>query len=422
MQTLHFTKSLIAKLPYSEKRVQYRDLELPQLILRVGSRTKTFYAVQKVNYRFRRIKIGNATVMNPVVAREKCREILGMITKDPAAPSPSKKLSQVKTLRETWEDYQIDRPLEEKTKRDYHNMLHHAFKDWLDEPITAITGDMVRQRHRELGRNSGQAYANYSMQTLRALINYAKAEYRDEKGNPIILVNPVSRLSETRTWYKKKRRRTFIPFHMLGAWLDAVDRLENRTVRAYLLTLLFTGLRKTEAAQMRWSWVDFEAKKLTIPEEVTKNDDPHVLPLPDFIAELLQEHKKVSTGPYVFSLSGGPIVELRRHMQKVTEMCSVTFTLHDLRRTFITIAESLDISYYALKRLINHRLSSDVTAGYIVPNPERLREPMNRIAKKILSAREPRESRGGHSPLSEGSSDRTAGPSRREPTPSSPLP
>lgn len=58
--------------------------------------------------------------------------------------------------------------------------------------------------------------------------------------------------------------------------------------------------------------------------------------------------------------------------------------LHDLRRTFITIAESLDISSYALKKLVNHSQSRDVTAGYIVMNVDRLREPMQKISDFIL--------------------------------------
>ncbi len=49
------------------------------------------------------------------------------------------------------------------------------------------------------------------------------------------------------------------------------------------------------------------------------------------------------------------------------------FSLHDLRRTFITVAESLDIPAYALKRLLNHRADGDVTGGYIVMNADRLR-------------------------------------------------
>jgi integrase len=61
-----------------------------------------------------------------------------------------------------------------------------------------------------------------------------------------------------------------------------------------------------------------------------------------------------------------------------------TFTLHDLRRTFITVAESLDIPAYAIKRLVNHKLSGDVTAGYIVGDVERLRAPMQRITDYLL--------------------------------------
>ncbi len=50
------------------------------------------------------------------------------------------------------------------------------------------------------------------------------------------------------------------------------------------------------------------------------------------------------------------------------------------------MAESLDIPAYALKRLLNHKPGADVTAGYIVMDTERLREPMERIARYLLKA------------------------------------
>jgi len=39
---------------------------------------------------------------------------------------------------------------------------------------------------------------------------------------------------------------------------------------------------------------------------------------------------------------------------------------------------------YAVKRLVNHKMSRDVTAGYIISDAERLRDPMEKIAKYIL--------------------------------------
>ena len=53
------------------------------------------------------------------------------------------------------------------------------------------------------------------------------------------------------------------------------------------------------------------------------------------------------------------------------------------RRTFLTIAEGIDIPHYALKRLANHRMSNDVTAGYIVADVERLRAPMQAISDEL---------------------------------------
>lgn len=75
-------------------------------------------------------------------------------------------------------------------------------------------------------------------------------------------------------------------------------------------------------------------------------------------------------------------------MNKITENSGVPFHLHDLRRTFATVAESLDIPAYALKRLLNHKMRQDVTAGYVIADVERLRTPMQRITDFLLKAAE----------------------------------
>lgn len=118
----------------------------------------------------------------------------------------------------------------------------------------------------------------------------------------------------------------------------------------------------------------------------TKNHQDHTLPLSDFLYELLQRRKSEAEGLYVFpnKTGTGKINEQRKQMEKVTQESGVSFTIHDLRRTFITIAESLDISAYALKRLLNHKMNNDITAGYIISDVERLRAPMQRITDHLL--------------------------------------
>lgn len=59
--------------------------------------------------------------------------------------------------------------------------------------------------------------------------------------------------------------------------------------------------------------------------------------------------RSAANGLYVFPSTNKPghIVDPRKAMLKVAELSGVSFTIHDGRRTFITIAESLDIPAYA---------------------------------------------------------------------------
>ena len=233
------------------------------------------------------------------------------------------------------------------------------------------------------------------MRFVRAILNFAIGQYEDSAGNPIIADNPIKRLSQTRSWYRVDRRNTVIKAHDLPAWLKAVHNLTDDAVgrnreliRDYLLLLLFTGLRREEGLSLTWKQVDLKAKTLTLPDP--KNRQPHVLPLSDFLYTLLMR-RYAETGkssPFVFPGDGikGYLNEPGKQMKRVTAGSGVAFTLHDLRRTFITVAESLDISAYAVKRLANHKMANDVTAGYIIGDVERLRIPMQRITDFLIQA------------------------------------
>lgn len=78
------------------------------------------------------------------------------------------------------------------------------------------------------------------------------------------------------------------------------------------------------------------------------------------------------------------ISEQRKQIAKIIKESGIKFTIHDLPRTFVTVAESLDTSAYAVKRLVNHKMSNDITAGYIVTDVKRLRQPMQKITDYIL--------------------------------------
>lgn len=391
------TKSLIDSIPYPESgQVFYRDAELKGFGLRVGTNSKVYIAEGKVDGKTVRVTIGRHGVFTAEQARQEAKGILGMIAKG-ANPNDEAKARRAKsvTLAEVYKDYRAARKsLKPITLRDYDRILTTYLAAWQNKPLSEVNKDMIERKHREIGERS-PAQANLTMRFVRALFNFAIGQYEDSAGTPIIPDNPVRRLSQTRSWYRVDRKHTVIKAHDLPAWLKAVNNLANdqvgrnrEMIRDYLLLILFTGLRREEAASLRWKDVDLKSKTLTIPDP--KNRQPHVLPLTEFLHALLKRRQAEvgKSSPFVFPGDGvkGYLNEPRKQMQRVTEESGVEFTLHDLRRTFITIAESLDISAYALKRLANHKMASDVTAGYIISDVERLRGPMQQITDYLLRA------------------------------------
>lgn len=131
-------------------------------------------------------------------------------------------------------------------------------------------------------------------------------------------------------------------------------------------------------------WIDLKSKTITLQD--TKNHEIHTLPMSDFVYELMERRSRNKTSEFVFPAESktGYIYEPKKAVNRVVELSGVSFTLHDLRRTFATIADSLDLPAYALKRLLNHKMNNDVTAGYIMKDVERLRKPMQQVANFIL--------------------------------------
>ncbi len=396
-EAINFTKQNINQqpLPAAGKRLYLKDTKVDGLQLTITDKgTKTFNVYKKINGTPKRITIGHYPDMTPENARAKAYGILNEIANG-NDPQIQKKIAKSKTvnLQTALDDYlTTNNTIKDNTKRQYRQVITSTLSDWLKKPVIKITKDMVVKRHQKIGKERGEATANQCMRYLRAILNYASYEYEDAEGNSLLPNNPVKGISQRKAWYRVKRRQTLIKSHELPSWFEAVLNLKNEglntsaeTVSDALITMVLTGLRKNEALRLKWTDIDLKDKSLTVQD--TKNHEDHALPLSDYLFELLEDRKERSESEYVFpgNEPDKPVVELRRQMRKVTDQSGIEFTLHDLRRTFITIAESLDIPAYALKQLLNHKDSNDVTAGYIVTDVHRLRKPMQQITDFILS-------------------------------------
>mgnify|MGYP000852604306 CR=1 FL=1 len=382
---MKLTKTSLKTLPKPDKGYQIHwDDELPSFGVRVTEKgTKSYVMQRRVKGKSQRITICKSHEMAPDGARNEARKLIGDIIKggDPVAEKRRTRLKG-STVEDGLNDYISARNLKPRTQSDMRVVLERYLKTWMNKPLLSISPDMVVKKHKEVGEKS-HAQANLSMRYLRAIFSHAMIQYTDSEGKPIITINPVKRLSDTKRWFRVERRQTVIKSHQLEAWFNAVLKQPANT-RDYLLTLLFTGLRSGEAMTLESDQIDLKSRTLTVTD--TKNHRTHTLPLSDYLLEFLGS--RVSKDKkYIFHArhGDGHLRNVDTAIKQVIEDSGVQFCRHDLRRTFATIAESLDIPAYALKRLLNHAMA-DVTSGYIVADIERLRKPMQKITDFILKS------------------------------------
>lgn len=380
------------KVPFEKSgQIFYRDSELLGFGLRVGKSAKVYYAEAKLHGKTVRKSIARHNVVSLDEARTQAKSYLAEISrgKNPHDEEKARKAKLV-TLFEVLENYIEARGnLQRSTIQDYRHTFDAYLHDWLNKPAIEISKDMVELKFRKISQTS-QSQANKTMRNFRAVMNYAIMKYEDSNGDSIFRHNPVIRITQLRAWHRAVRKNTLIKHYDLAPWYQAVMNLSNdsiapnrEVVKDFLLLVLFTGLRRNEAAKLTWNRVDLKDKTIVIKD--TKNHDDHTLPLTDFLYDLLTNRKAEAKTKYVFpnETNTGYMTDPKKQIANVIKESGVNFSTHDLRRTFITIAESLDISAYALKRLLNHKMTNDVTAGYIISDVERLRVPMQKITDYI---------------------------------------
>lgn len=391
--TEEFIKSKIDS-PKKGNQYFYRDDDISGFAVRVTLKSKAYVLEKRVAGKNRRMTIGKCNEMSLTAAKKQACIMLGHIEKgnDPVTGKRIQTKNDI-TLREVLEVFLVTKRLRKATRLSYVSLLNCHLEDWLDKPITAITKDMVERRHNELTATpsrrgtSGHGRANNVLKKLSALVNFAADRFGTDD-EPLIKSNPVDRLSKDKLWNSIHSRQRIISDRELKVWYRAVCALKHQTARDFMLFLLLSGMRVGETQQLQWSYVDFKTQVLIVPREITKADREHRLPLSEFLVTLLKRrHTFRGNSEWIFQSDRNG----RKHIcgtaaivRRVRAISGVDFSCHDLRRTFLTMGEKLDVPHYTLKRLVNHSIAKDVTGGYLVLDIERLRSQMSRITDAFL--------------------------------------
>ena len=371
------------------------DGELPGFRVRCGKHRKVYSVQRRIGRKVITRTIGKHGIYTPDSARREARRLLLSLSQgvDPLVKKRREANLHTLTFGKLLDLY-LQRRLTDRTRKDVRLGVQKHLAPWMNKPANDITRSMVVATFNEV-RQHGETQCALIFRYARAIFNHGIAMNRDDKtGESDIRQNPVNVLKEQKLLPRPRRRKTYIKPTQLKAWLDALEKThkDHPTFCDYLVFTLLTGCRRSESARLKWADVDLLDKSVNFRN--TKNGTDFHLPTGRYVTGLLEKRREIVPGEheYVFpSVRGeGPIYDPRDAMLAITARSGVKFTLHDLRRTFITVAESLELSPYTLKRLLNHSTDdSDVTAGYIVSSVERLRGAMQQIENLIIECWRP---------------------------------
>lgn len=126
-------------------------------------------------------------------------------------------------------------------------------------------------------------------------------------------------------------------------------------VKAFLiLFMLMYGTRIGETRQLRWSFIDWEDARLTIPGTLTKNKQEHRLPLTSYALIALKKHQSVCTSKtFLFQGKHGPMGRTSAS-RAVKELSGGGFSAHDLRKLARSCWADLGVDYMVAEQLLNH--------------------------------------------------------------------
>lgn len=394
----------------SGKQVFFRDLKLSGFALR-ATRHSLVYTVEKKmpNGVPCRVTIGDHGIYTPETARQKATEYLLEMAQgiNPNAKKDKQRTDaslehtnskRIPSLLDAYNQYIEAKPnLKPNTISVYSRDMNLYLQDWHHLKITDVTMQMVIDKHAEISKTN-KSHANITLKLFSAVYNYHRKRliFNDQ---PIITeFSPVAILYRNDLFNKLKPRKTYINSEQQTNWIRAIVQTQWRGQiyaneygylnQDFLITFALTGLRRNEVEQLEWSKIDLKFGTLCIINP--KNGDDLLLPLGNILLHIFRQRAKYANGcKYVFpALNKQTHVKDRRHVRhRISDTTGISFTFHDLRRTFASIANRCGIGMYTVKALINHSYQddSDITADYTQIDAKDLRDAMNKIENHILS-------------------------------------
>jgi integrase len=337
--------------PVSGQKLYY-DSALPAFGCRVSQGgTRSFFLQLGADRQF--VTIGRYPIISLSQARTEAKRLLAERTLGKTRPrSISWDEAQALFLAECDQRLKAH-DLKSRTLSDYTRLLkkHFAFGR---RQLSEITADDIARRLERL--TDAPSERNHALVAVKVFLRWAQKPPRR-----YIPHNPCEGMVPTK---RPSRKRVLADRELAAVYRNALKR--DHPFSLIVALLILTGQRRGEIGALRRSWINPEARTITLPDVITKNGREHTFPYGTAAASILKKIPE-QDGEYLFPATrahvrGKPTTTFNgwpKHKEVFDKACGVTgWTLHDLRRTFATNLAALKVPPHIVERLLNHKFGS----------------------------------------------------------------
>ncbi|MDC5850872.1 integrase family protein, partial [Vibrio europaeus] len=310
--TKKITVSTIKSLRIEDRRIN--DTEIHGFHARISLQGKVkYYFYYRVDGKQRNYFIGSGSVLSPNQARDKAKEVAGLVASGVDVHIDKRELKTIKTTKLTLGTYLEEtylpylESLNPKTSRHAYRVITSSFKSILKKPLAEVNAWDIQKwvtERRKLGRSP--ATVSYAVNRLKAAFNRAvEWEWIESHNlNKVKLVREentrVRYLSETeeRTLmrslrnrdeqiraqrrsgnrHRQERNQSLYPTFDNVRFVDYLEPL--------VITAINTGLRRGELLALKWGDIDFEQQYLSVRAQNAKAKKSRNIPLNDTVLEV----------------------------------------------------------------------------------------------------------------------------------------
>jgi len=339
---IRLTDAHVKSLKPRDGRYEVFDATLAGFGVRISpSGTKTWIVLSRNLRRKTRASIGRYPQMGLAAARQRAMSVLN-------------EMSEGEYKRAS--DFELfENALEEWYLRDQsHNKSYSQVKDTIELHVRPYLKNFRLRdiEKRDLLKIVDRVGAKAPTQANRVL-SFTKRFFNWCVSRDYLEVSPANGIAKFKTEVSRER---VLNDDEMEAVYNATWTMDYPFAPLFRI-LIFTGQRLNEVAGLRWSEVDFTEKRWVIPSNRAKNKSGHVVHLSAPVISELRFLRQVSQHDLIFTTTGTTAVSgFSKAKRKLDFLSGVTdWRLHDLRRTFATVAtEKLGFEPVVVDRALNH--------------------------------------------------------------------